>query len=121
MNKTIAVALLSLTLAGPAAAQDFGTSPELVRAILDDLRDWPPDSKAVPKKLARKWRKAKGARERYAELFSEGGELQSIEFIDAFDGGDVYLIEFENARVLLRFVVEPKRRWMWRAMIRLPR
>ena len=121
MIKTISVALLALVFAGPAVAQDFGTSPQLVRAILDDLRDWPPDSKAVPKKAARKWGKDKRSRERYDRLFTEGGELQSIDFIDAFDGGDIYMVEFENARALVRYVAEPKRRWTWRVLIRLPR
>ena len=121
MNKTIGVALLTLMLAGPAAGQEWGTSPEQVRAILDDLRDWPPDSKAIPKKVARKWGKDKGTRKKYAELFAEGGELQTIEFIDAFDHGDAYMIEFENARVMLVYVQEPKKRWRWRTMFRLPR
>ena len=121
MNKTISVALLSLMLAGQAAAQEWGTTSEQVRAILDDLRDWPPDSKAVPKKVAREWAKNKGSREKYAKLFVEGGELQSMEFIDAFDRGDVYLIEFENARVLLVYRQNPTKQWLWRTIIRLPR
>ena len=103
MHKTTVVAVLSLMLAGPVAGQEKTTTVEHVRAMLDDLRDWPPDSEEIPKKRAQKWRKDKKNRKRYAQLFAEGGELQSIEFIDTFDYGDVYLIEFENARVLLRY------------------
>ena len=88
MYKTIIVAALALTLAGPVRAQERTTTAEGVGAVLEDLRDWPPDSEAVPSKVARKWTKNKGARDRYARLFAEGGELQSIDFIDAFDAGD---------------------------------
>ena len=121
MNRTIIVTVLSLMLACPVAGQERATTAEGVQAILDDLRDWPPDSEAIPKKVARKLGKNKGARDKYAQLFAEGGELQSIDFIDAFDRGDAYLIEFENARVLLLYRSEPKKRWMWRTMIRVPR
>ena len=119
MHKTTVVAVLSLMLAGPVAGQEKTTTVEHVRAMLDDLRDWPPDSEEIPKKRAQKWRKDKKNRKRYAQLFAEGGELQSIEFIDTFDYGDVYLIEFENARVLLRYTRHPKERWAWAAMIQL--
>ena len=121
MYKTAIAASLALMLAGPVAAQERTTTDEGVRAVLADLKDWPPDTDAVPSKVARKWKKNKGARDKYARLFAEGGELQSIDFIDAFDVGDAYLIEFENARVLLVFRTEPKKRWTWRAMVRLRR
>ena len=121
MNKHIIVVALALMLAGPVAGQERTTTDEHVRAILDDLRDWPPDSEAIPKKVARKWGKNKGARDKYARLFAEGGELQSIDFIDAFDHGDAYMIEFENARVLLLYRTKPKKRWTWRIMVRMPR
>ena len=121
MYKIIIVTVLSLMLAGPAAGQERATTAEHVRAILDDLRDWPPDSEEIPKKVARKWKKDKGARDKYARLFAKGGELQSIDFIDAFDRGDAYLIEFENARVLLLYRTKPKKRWTWRTMMRIPR
>ena len=121
MNKPIIVVALSLMLAGPVVGQERTTTAEQVRAVLDDIRDWPPDSEAIPKKAARKWGKNKGARDKYARLFAEGGELQSIDFIDAFDGGDAYMIEFENARVLLLYRTKPKKRWTWRTMVRMPR
>ena len=121
MSKTIIIAALSLSLAGPVAAQERATTTEEVRAVLDDLRDWPPDTEAIPSKVARKWRKNQGARDKYARLFAEGGDLQSIDFIDAFDAGDAYLLEFENARVLLVYRTRPKKRWTWRAMVRTPR
>ena len=121
MYKTIIVAVLSLMLAVPVAGQERTTTDEHVRAMLDDLRDWPPDSEEIPKKIARKWGKNKRDRERYARLFAEGGELQSIELIDAFDRGDVYMVEFENARVMVGYRREPKKRWGWRTMIRVPR
>ena len=121
MYKVIIATALSLMLAGPVAAQERTTTVDGVQAVLDDLRDWPPNSEAIPKKVARKWKKDKGARDKYARLFAEGGALQSIDFIDAFDGGDAYLIEFENARVLLLYRSEPKKRWRWRTMIRMPR
>ena len=121
MYKTAIAASLSLMLAGPVAAQERTTTDEGVRAVLADLKDWPPDTEAVPSKVARKWKKNKGARDKYARLFAEGGALQSIEFIDAFDAGDAYLLEFENARVLLVYRTEPKKRWTWRTMVRTPR
>ena len=116
----IAVALCAM-LTGPVAAQERTTSNEQVQAVLDDLRDWPPDSETIPKKVARKWKKDKGSRDKYSRLFAEGGKLQSIDFIDAFDAGDAYLIEFENARILLVYRTTPKKRWAWRTMIRAPR
>lgn len=118
MYKTVIVALLFLMLSGPVAGQERTTTVEHVRSMLDDLRDWPPDSEEIPKKRTQKWRKDKKVRERYARLFAEGGELQSIEFIDAFDYGDAYLVEFENARVLVRYTREPKERWAWAALIK---
>ena len=121
MYKIIIVAALSLTWAGLLGAQERTTTVEGVQAVLDDLREWPPDSEAVPKKFARKWKKDKGARDKYARLFAEGGALQSIDFIDAFDRGDAYLIEFEHARVLLLYRAEPRKRWQWRTMVRMPR
>ena len=121
MYKAIIVAALSLILASPLAGQERVTTAEHVQAILDDLRDWPPDSEAIPKKVARKWGKDKGARDKYARLFADGGELQSIDFIDAFDRGDAYLLEFENARVLLLYRTKPRKRWTWHTMIRIPR
>ena len=121
MNKTILATVLSLALACPVAGQERTTTADDVRAILDDLRDWPPDSEAIPDKVARKWGKNKGAREKYARLFAEGGEMKSIDFIDAFDRGDAYMIEFENARAMVVYRPEPKKRWTWRTMIRIPR
>ena len=121
MYKPIVAVALCAMLTGPVAGQKRATTAEDVQAVLDDLRAWPPDSEQVPKKVARKWKKDKGARDKYARLFAEGGELQSIDFIDAFDGGDAYLIEFENARVLLLYRTEPKKRWTWRTMVRVPR
>ena len=121
MNKTIIATALSLMLAGPVAGQGRGTTTEGVQAMLDDLRDWPPDSETIPKKMAREWGKNKGARDKYAQLFAEGGELQSINFIDVFDRGDIYLIEFENARVLLVYRDKPKKHWTWRTMTKIPR
>ena len=121
MYRTIIVAALSLILAGPASAQERTTTAERVRAMLDDLRDWPPDSEEIPNKVARKWKKDRRARDKYERLFAEGGELQSVDFIDAFSVGDAYLIEFENARVLLVYRTGPKKQWRWRAMIRMPR
>ncbi len=121
MYKTIIVAVLSLMLAGPVAGQQRTTTDEQVRTMLDDLRDWPPDSQEIPKKRARKWSKNKRDRERYARLFAEGGDLQSIDFIEAFDGGDMYMVEFENARVMIRYRREPKKRYQWGALMRVPR
>ena len=117
MRKVI-VALVCLILAVPAAARD--TTDEQVRAMLNDLRDWPPDSAEVPTKVAKKWGKHKGARDKYARLFAQGGKLQSIEFIDTFDVGDIYLIEFENARVLLRYRRDPKN-YTVRTNLKIPR
>ena len=121
MYKTIIAASLSLMLVGPVAAQERTTTDEGVRAVLADLKVWPPDTDAIPSKVARKWKKNKGARDKYPRLFAEVGALRSIDFIDAFDVGDAYLLEFENARVLLVYRTEPKKRWTWRTMVRTPR
>ena len=115
---TVMIAALCLIPAGLVAARD--TTDAQVRAMLDDLREWPPDSAEIPRKTAKKWGKNKGARDKYAHLFAEGGELQSIEFIDSFDAGDVYLIEFENARVMLAYKRDGKR-WNFRTMLKMPR
>ena len=101
------------------AAQERATTTEDVRAV--DLREWSPDTEAIPSKVARKWRKNEGALDTYARLFAESGDLQSIDFTDAFDAGDAYLLEFENAPVLLVYRTRPKKRWTWRTMVRTQR
>ena len=59
MSKPIIVAVLSLMLAGPVAGQERTTTAEQFCAVLDDLRDWPPESKEIPKKNARKWERTR--------------------------------------------------------------
>ena len=56
------------------------TTEEHVRAMLEDLRDWPPDSAEVPPTITKKWGGNDNAREKYARLFEHGGVVQSIQF-----------------------------------------
>ena len=91
-----------LGLAAPAAGPR-STTAEQLRAMLEDLRDWPPDSDEVPSTMSRKWGGNKGARDKYAELFEHGGAIVSVEFLETRQGADVYRVRFENARLLVRY------------------
>ena len=62
------------------------TTVEQIRAMLEDLRDWPPDSAEVPPRTAKEWGGNNSARDKYARLFEHGGALESIEFLETFQG-----------------------------------
>ena len=85
-----------LTLAALAVAQQ-STTVEQVRAMLVDLRDWPPDSAEVPPTTTKEWGGNKKARDKYAWLFEHGGAIESIQFLETFQGADVNWVRFENA------------------------
>ena len=91
-----------LTLAAPAAAQQ-STTVEHVRAMLEDLRDWPPDSAEVPPTTTKEWGGNNNARDKHARLFEHGGAIESIQLLETFKGADVYWVRFENARLLVRY------------------
>ena len=92
----------SSTPAAPAAGP-WSTTVEHLRAMLEDLRDWPPDSDEVPPRMTKKWGGNNGARDKYARLFEHGGAIESVEFLETFQGADVYWVRFENARLLVRY------------------
>ena len=71
--------------------------------MLEDLRDWPPDSDEVPPRMTKEWGGNNGARDKYARLFEHGGAIESVEFLETFQGADVYWVRFENARLLVRY------------------
>ena len=79
------------------------TTVEHVHAVLEDLREWPPDSAEVPPTMAKEWGGNNNAKNKYGRLFAEGGALESIEFLETFQGADVYWVRFENARLLVRY------------------
>ena len=89
--------------AAPTEGEPSSTTVETLRALLEDLRDWPPDSAEVPPRFTKEWGGNAGARDKYARLFDEGGALQSIQFLETFRGLDVYWVRFENARLLVRY------------------
>ena len=90
------------TIAAPATGQR-STTVEHVRAMLDDLRDWPPDSAEVPPRTTKEWGGNNKARDRYARLFERGGAIQSIQFLETFQGSDIYWVRFDSARLLVRY------------------
>ena len=94
-----------LGLAAPAPGER-STTGEHVRAMLEDLRDWPPDSAEVPPAMAKKWGGNNNARKTYARLFEHGGAIESIQYVETFQRADVYWVRFENARLLIRYARE---------------
>lgn len=89
--------------AAPTVGEPSSTTVESLRAMLDDLRDWPPDSAEVPPRFTKEWGGNAGARDKYARLFDERGALESIQYLETFRGLDVYWVRFENARLLVRY------------------
>ena len=94
-----------LGLAAPAPGER-STTVEHVRAMLEDLRDWPPDSAEVPPAMAKKWGGNNNARKKYARLFEHGGAIESIQYVETFQRADVYWVRFGNARLLIRYARE---------------
>ena len=97
-----AVSESSTTPAAPGAGLR-STTVEQLRAMLEDLRDWPPDSDEVSPTMTKEWGGNKGARDKYARLFEQGGAIESVEFLETFQGADVYWVRFENVRLLVGY------------------
>ena len=90
-----------LMLALPAAAQET-TSADDVRAVIEDARDGRLDDLPMTGALAEAARgQKKKDRRRHAKNFKRFGELQDVAFWETFDGTDLYLTAFENARVVI--------------------
>ena len=98
----IATVIGCLFFAGPVVSQE-STSAKHLGAMLEDLRDWPPDSAEVPSKMAKKWGRDRKAKKKYSTLFEHGGDIESIQFLDTFQGSDVYWVRFQKARLVVLY------------------
>ena len=93
---TIAAALV---LAGPVGSQETTTADD-VRAVVADMRDWPPDYGEMDSRLAKAYRKGK---KRTLRFFEDAGKLERVTFWETFGGADLYLLDFENCRAAMQF------------------
>ena len=96
MRTPLAIAAC-LLLSLPVAAQETTTADD-VRAVIADFRDGTIDDLTLTPKLAKKAGKNKA---RHKKRFKSFGGLESVTFWETFDGADLYLTAFENARVVI--------------------
>ena len=97
--KALVTMAVCLTLSVPVIGQET-TNSEQLRAVLEDLRDWPPDYDGMATKLAKIVRKKKS---NTRKVFERSGDIESVEFIESFKGVDLYYVRFQYHRWFMRF------------------
>ena len=97
--RTLATMAICLILSGLAIGQET-TTPDELRAVLEDIRDWPPDYDGMDSRLADAVKKG-GSQTR--ESFKQSGNINSVEFIESFRGVDLYYVRFEENRWFVGF------------------
>ena len=102
-RRTAAIAAcLALSLPAAAAAQEFTTTDD-VRAAIEDFRDGTLDDLPVTAKI-RKNPPSQKHKSRHVKRFKSFGATESVTFWETFGGADLYLVAFENARVVIALV-----------------
>jgi len=99
MTRVTAAIALVLMVAFPATGQET-TSADDLRAVLADLRDWPPDYSTMTKELAKALKKQKS---KVRKFFRNIGEIETVTFWDTFKEVDLYLVSSEHGRIVMRF------------------
>ena len=102
-RRTAAIAAcLALSLPAAAAAQEFTTTDD-VRAAIEDFRDGTLDDLPVTAEI-RKNPPSQKHKSRHVKRFKGFGATESVTFWETFGGADLYLVAFENARVVIALV-----------------
>ena len=97
--RTLATMVFCLILSGPAIGQET-TTPDELRAALEDIRDWPPDYDGIESRMAKRIKKGKS---KTLKHFKQGGNIDSVEFIESFGGADLYYVRFQKSRWFVPF------------------
>ena len=97
--RTLATMAICLILYGPAIGQET-TTPDELRAVLEDIRDWPPDYDGMDSRLAEALKKDES---KARKDLKQSGNINSIEFIESFRGIDLYYVRFEENRWFVGF------------------
>ena len=90
------MAALLMVLSSPVAAQET-SSPDDLRAAIEDLRDGTIDEVAAAKKWIDRVRKQKS---KTRKKFERLGRLENIIFWETYERHDLYLVSFEFGRVV---------------------
>ena len=99
-RRTAAIAAcLALSLPAAAVAQESTTTDD-VRAAIEDFRDGTLDDLPMTAKV-RKSARSQKHKSRHVKRFKSFGATESVTFWETFDGADLYLVAFENARVVI--------------------
>ena len=87
-----AVLALILLLCGPSAVAQETTSEDDLRAVIEDLSDWPPNYEDMESPLANAIKEQK---KHVIEFFRNYGSLSSVQYLDTFKGIDIYFVRFQ--------------------------
>ena len=79
----------------------MASSVDELRAVIEDLRNWPPDFDNMRLKLAKQFKTNK--QKKYAKKFFDYVvETEEILYVDTISGRDIYYVRFECASSMFR-------------------
>ena len=96
--RTLSTIAICLMLTGPVCGQETTTADGL-RALIEDIRDWPPDFDGMGSGLAKAVKEQKSKK---MKRLRQAGRIESVDFIESYRGVDLYYVRFRKQRWFVR-------------------